>query len=227
MTAAPFALRDLWPLYDLRVRTGELELRYPTEAELPAFADIIEAGLHPPGEMPFGMAWTDVPTADRNLASYQWWLGSRARWSIDDWTLTLGVWEAGTPVGFQDVRAERFPVFRTVHTGSWLGMPFQGRGIGKLMRQAVLGLAFDHLGARFAETSAFLDNRRSNGVSLGIGYEPNGLAELAPHGVPRPTQNFRMSLEAWRGRPRPEIAVEGLEGCRSLFWLEPEAGQAG
>jgi RimJ/RimL family protein N-acetyltransferase len=99
-------------------------------------------------------------------------------------------------------------------------MPFQGRGIGKLMRQAVLGLAFDHLGARFAETSAFLDNHASNRVSLGVGYEPNGFGELAPHGVPRATQNFRMSLEGWRGRPRPEISVEGLERCRHLFGVD-------
>jgi RimJ/RimL family protein N-acetyltransferase len=161
-----------------------------------------------------------VPSSKRNLASYQWWLGSRARWSVDDWVLTLGVWEAAKPVGFQDVRAERFPVFRTVHTGSWLGQPSQGRGIGKLMRQAVLGLAFDHLGARVAETSAFLDNHASNHVSLGVGYEKNGLGELAPHGVPRPTQNFRMTLDGWRARPRPEIRVEGLERCRSLFGLD-------
>jgi RimJ/RimL family protein N-acetyltransferase len=220
MTSPAFALRDLWPLYDLRVRTGDLELRYPTEAELPAFADIIEAGLHPQGEMPFGMAWTDVPSSKRNLASYQWWLGSRARWSVDAWALTLGVWELGRPVGFQDLQAERFPVFRTVHTGSWLGLPFQGRGIGKLMRQAVLGLAFDHLGALVAETSAFLDNHASSGVSLAVGYEKNGLGELAPHGVPRPTQNFRMTVDGWRARPRPEITVEGLERCRSLFGFE-------
>lgn len=220
MPADAFGLRDLWPLYDLRVRTGELELRYPTEAELPAFAGLIEAGLHPPGEMPFGIAFTDTPTAERNLASYQWWMGSRGRWSADDWALTLGVWERGQAVGFQDMRAERFPVFRTVHTGSWLGLPFQGRGIGKLMRQAVLGLAFDHLGARFAETSAFLDNHASNHVSLGVGYEPNGFGELAPRGVPRPTQNFRMTLEGWRGRARPAVTVEGLDSCLPLFGLE-------
>ena len=158
MPGSPFTLRDLWPLYELRVTTGDLELRYPTEAELPAFADLIEGGLHPAGEMPFGMAFTDAPTPERNVNSYQWWVGSRGRFSVDDWVLTLGVWEAGTAVGFQDVRGERFPLFRTVHTGSWLGLPYQGRGIGKLMRQAVLALAFDHLGARFAETSAFLDN---------------------------------------------------------------------
>ncbi|HEX2627050.1 MAG TPA: GNAT family protein [Candidatus Limnocylindrales bacterium] len=223
MTAGPFELRDLWPLYDLVVRTGQLELRYPTEAELPAFADIIEAGLHPKGEMPFGMAWTDAPTTERNLASYQWWVGSRGRWSVDSWTLTLGVWEHGVPVGFQDVRAERYPVFRTVHTGSWLGMSHQGRGIGKLMRQAALGLAFDHLGARFAETSAFLDNHASTKVSIGVGYEKNGFGELAPHGIPRATQNFRMSLDGWRSRPRPEILVEGLDGCRAMFGLEAGA----
>jgi RimJ/RimL family protein N-acetyltransferase len=219
MTSTAFTLRDLWPLYDLRVRAGELELRYPTEAELPVFADVIEAGLHPPTEMPFGMAWTDAPTTARNLASYQWWMGSRGRWSVDSWTLTLGVWEGGSPVGFQDVRADQFPVFRTVHTGSWLGLPFQGRGVGKLMRQAVLGLAFDHLGARVAETSAFLDNRASNHVSLGVGYERNGLGELAPHGVPRPTQNFRMTVDAWRSRERPTIEVEGLESCLALFGI--------
>ena len=220
MTGPTFELRDLWPLYGLRVTAGDLELRYPTEAELPAFATIIEEGLHPPGEMPFGIAWTDSPTPKRNLESYQWWMGSRARWTVDSWTLTLAAYEAGRPVGFQDVRAEQFPVFRTVHTGSWLGIRFQGRGIGKLMRQAVLALAFDHLGARFAETSAFLDNHASNRVSLGVGYEPNGFGELAPHGVPRPTQLFRMSLEGWRSRPRPAVTVEGVAAALPLFGLE-------
>jgi RimJ/RimL family protein N-acetyltransferase len=223
VTGPTFELRDLWPLYSLRVSTGDLQLRYPTEAELPAFADIIDEGLHPPGEMPFGIAWTDAPTVERNLASYQWWLGSRGRWSVESWTLTLAAYENGRPVGFQDVRAEQFPVFGTVHTGSWLGVRFQGRGIGKLMRQAVLALAFEHLGARFAETSAFLDNQASNKVSLGVGYEPNGFGELAPHGVPRPTQLFRMSFEGWRSRPRPEVRVEGFDACRSMFGLAETA----
>ena len=87
MTGPSFELRDLWPLYDLRITSGDLVLRYPTEAELPAFADIIEGGLHPPGEMPFGMAWTDAPTEQRNVGSYQWWTGSRGRFAAAAWTL--------------------------------------------------------------------------------------------------------------------------------------------
>jgi RimJ/RimL family protein N-acetyltransferase len=219
MTGPASALRDLWPLYELRLQTGDLELRYPTEAELPAFVEVIEAGIHPPGEMPFGIAWTELPPARRNVESYQWWMGSRGRWSVEEWTLTLGVWEGGRAVGFQDLRASHFPTFRTVATGSWLGRAFQGRGIGKRMRQAVLALAFDHLGAQFAETEAFLDNPASNRVSLSVGYEPNGFGSLAPNGVPRATQKFRLSLEGWTARPRPEVGVEGLAACLDLFGL--------
>lgn len=219
MAATPSALRDLWPLYDLRLTAGELELRYPLEAELPAFADVIERGIHPPDEMPFGIAWTDLPAARRNLESYQWWMGSRGRWSVANWTLTFGVWDGGTPVGFQDLRGPDFLVYRTVATGSWIGREFQGRGIGKLMRQAVLALAFDHLGAQVAETEAFVDNPASNNVSFALGYEPNGFGQLAPRGEPRPTQRFRLTLEGWRARPRPAVQVEGLERCLSLFGI--------
>ncbi|HUQ43685.1 MAG TPA: GNAT family protein [Candidatus Limnocylindria bacterium] len=227
MTEATSALRDLWPLYDLRLATGDLVLRYPTEAELPAFAAIVEAGIHPPDEMPFGIAWTDQPAHERNLHSYQWWVGSRARLGADDWTLTFGVWAAGIPVGFQDLRGADFRKLRTVATGSWLGRSSQGRGIGKAMRQAVLALAFDHLGAEVAETEAFTDNPASNRVSLAVGYEPNGFGSLAPRGVPRETQRFRMTVAAWRSRPRPEVEVEGLDRCLHLFGLQIARSAAG
>jgi RimJ/RimL family protein N-acetyltransferase len=176
--------------------------------------------------MPFGIAWTDEPTATRNVASYQWWMGSRGRWSVDEWFVTLGVWERGRAIGFQDLRAERFPVFRTVSTGSWLGQAFQGRGVGKLMRQAILTLAFDHLGAEVAETEAFLDNPASNRVSLAVGYEPNGFGRLAPRGVPRETQKFRLTRDGWRSRSRPPVTVEGLGESRHLFGLPATADEA-
>jgi RimJ/RimL family protein N-acetyltransferase len=215
----PAVPHPLWPLYDLRIRTGELELRLPTEAELLDFVEVIEAGIHPPDEMPFGLAWTDEPPRLRNRASYQWWMGSRASWSVDDWVLTLGVWEAGRAIGFQDLRGHQFPTYRTVGSGSWLAMADQGRGLGKQMRRAALVLAFDHLGAEVAESEAFIDNPASNRVSLAVGYEPNGFGRLAPRGVARETQRFRMTLEQWRALPRPDVVVEGLEGSLDLFGL--------
>jgi len=213
----------LWPLFDLRLRTADLVLRLPTEAELPAFMAVANAGIHPPDEMPFSIAWTDQPSPQRERSSYQWWMSSRAGWKPDDWTLTLGVWVAGEPAGFQDLVGHEFARLRVVHTGSWLGQAYQGRGVGKLMRQAVLALAFDHLGAEVAESEALVDNPASNKVSLGVGYRPNGMGRLAPRGVRRDTQRFRMTLDDWRGRPRPEVIVEGLDGCLELFGVAPPA----
>jgi hypothetical protein len=129
---------------------------------------------------------------------------------------TLGVWVAAEPAGFQDLFG------RTVRSGSWLGQRFQGKGVGKLMRQAVLVLAFDHLGAEVAESEAFIDNPASNKVSLAVGYQPNGFGRLAPDGVPRDTQRFRMTIADWRARPRPEVTVEGLTECLPLFGLKAE-----
>jgi RimJ/RimL family protein N-acetyltransferase len=85
------------------------------------------------------------------------------------------------------------------------------------MRAAILAFAFDGLGALVAETEAFLDNAASNGVSRALGYDENGRGGLSPNGVLRETQRFRMTAERWRSRPRPSVAIEGLEGCRDRF----------
>ena len=215
----PAVTHPLWPLLDLRLTTGDIELRLPREEELPAFSEVAARGIHPPDEMPFGIAWTDVPLPQRARDSYQWWMSVRSSWSVESWVLTLGVWVEGEPAGFQDLRGERFLTLRTVGSGSWLGLRFQGRGVGKLMRQAALALAFEHLGAQAAESEAFIDNPASNKVSLAIGYQPNGFGQLAPRGVPRTTQRFRMTLDDWRARRRPEVRIEGLEPCRELFGL--------
>jgi RimJ/RimL family protein N-acetyltransferase len=215
----PAVTHPLWPLLDLRLTTGNLELRLPREEELAAFSEVAARGIHPPGEMPFGIAWTDVPLPRRARDSYQWWMSARSDWSVESWVLTLGVWVDGQPAGFQDLRGESFPTLRTVGSGSWLGQPFQGRGVGKLMRQAALTLAFNRLGAVAAESEAFIDNPASNRVKLAIGYQPNGFGQLAPRGVARPTQRFRMTLDDWRSRPRPDVLIENVEPCLELFGL--------
>jgi len=218
----PGVTHPLWPLLDLRLSTGALVLRIPGEAELPAFSAVVTEGIHPPGAMPFGIPWTAAPSPQRERDSYRWWMSARAGISPESWTLTFGVWIGGEPAGFQDLIGRDFVKLRMVRTGSWLGSRFQGRGNGKLMRQAVLALAFDHLGAEVAESEAFVDNPASNKVSLGVGYRPNGFGRLAPQGTPRETQRFRMTLDDWRARPRPDVAVEGLDACLDLLGLTPQ-----
>lgn len=213
----PIALEDAWPLYRLRIRSERIELALPTDDELLDLLALAKAGIHPPDEMPFGVAWSTLPSPEfeRGFLRHHWLM--RGSWSAASWQLNLVARVHGRVVGSQTVHADDFAVHRTVDTGSWIGRAHQGRGLGKEMRTAILAFAFDGLGARVAESSAFLDNAASNAVSRALGYEDNGRGALAPQGVSRDMQRFRMTVDGWRSRPRPPIAIEGLDACRDMF----------
>lgn len=210
-------LESAWPLFGLRLRTERLELRLPTDDDLLELMDAAKAGIHAPDEMPFATPWSTLPSPafERGYLAHHW--ANRSGWTADAWVIGLAASFDGRLIGMQGMHARSFASSRTVHTGSWVGRAFQGRGLGKEMRLAALALAFDGLGAHLAETEAFLDNAASNAVSRALGYEENGFGCLAPTGVPRETRRFRMTAEGWRSRPRPPVAIEGLEACRELF----------
>jgi RimJ/RimL family protein N-acetyltransferase len=214
------ALTSAWPLFGLRIRSQRLVLRLPGDDDLERLMAVAKAGIHPPDVMPFGIAWSTVPSPawERGFLQHHW--GLRARWTPDAWQLNLMIELDGAPIGSQSIHAERFSVLRSVDTGSWLGREFQGKGYGREMRAAVLAFAFDALGARLATTEAFLDNLASAGVSRSLGYEENGRGSLAPEGVARETQRFRMTEERWRSRPRSPIVIDGLDPCLSMFGVE-------
>lgn len=206
-----------WGLYQLRIWTERLELRLPTEDELVELLVLAKSGIHDPGEMPFGFAWTDQPSPmfERSFFQYHW--STRAGWSPDSWNLDLGVWFEGRLVGNQSIGAKQFRVLRNVDTGSWLSREFQGRGIGKEMRQGVLGFAFDHLDAQWATSGAFIDNPASAAVSRSVGYEVNGVDLLAPRGEAKELVRYRIMREQWYARERPRVEVGGLEQCWDMF----------
>jgi len=217
--AASATLEVAWPLFGIRIRSANLVLRLPVDDDLPGLLELARAGIHPPDEMPFGVAWTDATGTDfdRGFLQHHWkW---RASWRPEEWWLNLMVEWEGRPVGAQTISGEDFAIHRVVDSGSWLGREFQGRGFGKEMRSAVLSFAFDGLGARAATSSAFLDNAASNAVSRSLGYAEDGRGALAPRGVSRETQRFRMTEESWRSRRRPPVEIEGLDACREMFGI--------
>lgn len=210
-------LEDVWPLFGLRIRSERLLLRLPRDEDLVSLLGVAQAGIHPPEEMPFGVAWTDAtgPAFVMSFLQHHWrWRGI---WRQEEWWLNLMVEWEGRPIGAQTISADAFAIHRTVDSGSWLGRAYQGRGLGKEMRSAILSFAFDGLGALAATSSAFLDNAASNGVSRSLGYAEDGRGALAPRGVSRETQRFRMTVDQWRSRPRPPVDIEGLDACRELF----------
>jgi RimJ/RimL family protein N-acetyltransferase len=216
-----------WPLFDLRVRTPRLELRVPTDEILSRVMPVIDGGIHNPDTMPFSVAWTDVPVPRRHHESMQHWWAQRANWKVDAWNLTGVVLVDGEPVGMQDMQAKDFASLRTVGTGSWLGREYQGRGLGKEMRAAVLHLAFEGLGAVAAHSGAFHDNEASLATSRSLGYEPNGESMILRRGRPDRMLHLRLTREAWLSRRRDDIEIEGLDGCLDMFGLGDSGDAAG
>ena len=75
------ALDAAWPLFALRLRSERLVLRLPTDDELVALMAVAKAGIHPPGEMPFGVAWSTIPSPEfeRQFMQHHWAMRARGR----------------------------------------------------------------------------------------------------------------------------------------------------
>ncbi len=218
-----------WPLAGLRLRTrgrsGQLELRLPDAADLAALATLAEAGLHDPHVQPFSVPWTDVEPAERAQSVLQFHWACLASFRPEKWDLNLAVVRDGTVVGTQAVGAKDFAILREVGTGSWLGRPYQGQGIGTAMRAAALTLAFDGLGAEFALSAAFTDNPASLAVSGKLGYRDDGMKRQVIRGRPAELRRLRLGRADWLARRADsearfgEVMIEGLSPCLPLFGL--------
>jgi RimJ/RimL family protein N-acetyltransferase len=203
-----------WPLFDLRITTPRLELRYVDDEIAARLMELAAtAGVHAADFMPFTIPWTrfEPPFLQQQGMQHYWRL--RAETSAARWSLPMAVFDGGELVGVQSVMANDFARSRWVETGSWLAIPFQGKGIGKEMRTAVLHLAFDGLGAEHAGTAAFHDNPSSVGVTRSLGYRENGWSIADREGVYDRQLRFVMSRADWQARRRDDITVSGLEPC--------------
>ena len=208
-----------WPLYDLRIVTPRLELRWPREEEIFEPIETSRGNIHPPDRMPFNFPWSTKPSPEyeRQFLQHHWQV--RSSWKPESWSYNPFVFLDGEPIGSQGLDGKEFAVTKALHSGSWLRMDRQGQGIGKEMRAAILHLAFEGLGAVVAYSSAWDDNPASLGVSRALGYEENG-DDLLPR-ADEPVRQIRLKLtrERWEQHRRDDIVIEGLEPCLELFWV--------
>jgi len=211
-----------WPLFGLWVQTPQLTLSYPTDADLGTLNALVNQGIHDPSVMPFDTPWTDEPPEIRPQHSLQFYWGMRANWKPTNWHLTMMVKEGDVVVGAQGMLATDFAVKRQVGTGSWVGQGYQGRGIGKEMRAAILHLAFAGLGAKRATSGAFEDNAASLAVSRALGYVENGDDIGAPRGTPVRQIRLLLTRTAWEKNRRADIQIHGLKPSLPMFGLDKE-----
>ena len=203
---------NLEPLRSIRVRTPRLELRLASEDELVELFRVAERGIHPPEVMPFYVPWTDDLGLDAFLEFHR---DCQDAWRPEKWSLTLITFLDGKPIGSQGIDGEDFATRREVSTGSWLGGPYQGKGLGTEMRVAVLELAFEGLGAEAASSGSFVHNVKSQRVSERIGYRLTGTRTMESRGEPVEHYDYRLERGEWRC-PLP-IEITGLEPALPLF----------
>jgi RimJ/RimL family protein N-acetyltransferase len=210
-----------WPFSDLRIASGEVLLRGVTDADLDpllaALPDDLE--MNPANERFRGL----TPEADRRRQVVMEIWKHRGTWSPDAWCLDLAVEVDGRVVGVQALEGEQFPLLRTVDSFSWLSADVRGRGLANLMRTGVLALAFDHLDAEVAVSSARTDNAPSLAVSYRMGYVDNGISRTNTPSGPFDLQHVRLTREAWRAGGRT-AAVSGVEACLPWFGIADVAG---
>jgi RimJ/RimL family protein N-acetyltransferase len=206
-----------WPLFDLRVRTPRLELRYPDDNLLVDVVALAAGGVHDPSSMPFSVPWTDAPPGELERGAMQYHWSNRAAWTPTAWTCDFVAIVDGEPVGMQGLNANEFSTLRWFETGSWLGRSHQGRGLGKEMRAAVLHFGFAGLDASYAATGAYEDNAASLGVTRALGYRPNGERFEVRRGQAARQLRFVLPRQEWEARRRDDIEIDGLDDAIDLF----------
>ena len=197
-----------WPPLGLRIRTQRLELRLPICADVAKLAPISYYARTGPR---IGITFTPTELLTREIAR------SIAEWSVDQWTLTFGAFQAnGHAVGIQSVNTKEFSTSRVFRTPVWVAPSNRRQGYATEMREAVLSLMFDHLGAVAALASPRRDNTASIIVSTALGYVP--FLETG-EATSRKTLPLRLTRDGWLGRCRPEVLIDGIADCLPLFGL--------
>lgn len=220
------SLEDIFPPFALQITCGPVEMRVLRDDDLPELVELVRRGIEAPDlPMPFLQDWHKRPFAPGSpdgfpTTSLAWWWSQRATFGPDDWRLALTVRRDGELVGMQDLHAEDFAQTRHVDTGSWLGLAHQGQGTGTLMRQLVVGFAFDELGALDCGSGYIVGNHASAAVSRKTGYFENGRRRIVQHtaeGKAGVDEQRVLVTPATYVRPADRVIIEGADALRRFL----------
>jgi len=209
-----------YPPLNVQVHTPQLSLLGATDELLERLVPVVRRGVVTAAPWPFDdpmSLYKDSP--DREWAWLRGVWAGRSKVSDSFWRLYFVVVVDQEPVGMQDLLGTNFSAFGTVDTFSWLSADVRGHGLGKEMRQAVLHLAFEGLGARQANSDAFIDNHSSNGVSQALGYQPNGVDWATRRGDAAEIKRWRLTREEWDTTRRDDIELIGVADCLPVLGI--------
>lgn len=219
-------LEQVWPPFGLRIESPRLVLRHIRETDFPRYLAAASSGVRSTERSPFLSPWEENSPADMARNSIAWLYSQRGRFGPDSWALMLAIIakdEKGGEaqlIGMQDMMANSWPVLRTLTSGSWLRRDFQGQGLGKEARTAMLMWAFDHFGADYAESAAYDWNVPSVRVSTSLGYFQSGTRRVVDAHGQRAEWEYQLRLQKNDFiRPSWTAEVEGSDRLKAFFQL--------
>jgi RimJ/RimL family protein N-acetyltransferase len=213
---------DIWPLLGLKISVSDVELAAIDDRTALDLGRLAASGIHG-NALPFTTPWSRGSDVDVARNVYRHHSGLRTVLTPESWSLEFAARLDHTLIGVQALEAEDFPTARSAESLSWLGLQWQGRGIGTLLRIAVLTFAFEGLGANEVTTRAWSDNVASSTVSRKLGYRPSGEEVLDREGTPTVLKHYRLDRATWEARPlelRPHVQMDGLPPVRRWLGLD-------
>lgn len=221
MTNSDSALpAKIWPFDGLSIRHEDFELRLPEPHELRELASLASRGVHDPDFMPFTYPWTDQEPAGVARSVMQYFWATQGAITPASWVLSLTFFKSGEVIGTGGLTANNFATLRTIETGSWIGLDFQGQGFGTVMRSMLVAFGLQHLQANQMTSAAIEQNTPSNAVSAKMGYRENGYDLVKSRGKTDRLVRYVLTHESWEKLEphlRPEIEVTGVEECLPLL----------
>ncbi len=219
MVSPVFTGFEPWPLFGIELTVKDLVLSPLRESDIASLVSIYpDDAEHDPGEPLW--SHTDLEANRQRLLTQGYWR-NWGSWSPDSWCLTFRVVRSGVVVGVQSLEAGGFPTLRTVDSGSWLSRDARGRGIGTMMRTAVLALAFDHLGAQWAISASRPDNVAALAISRRLGYVDNGISRVLSPTGPCELRHLRLDRADWLNSKNGDaVGVHVPEECAPYFGVE-------
>ena len=213
---------DIWPLLGLRIVVSDVELTAVDDRTALDLGRLAASGIHG-NRLPFTTPWSRGSGTEVARHVYTHHSGLRQAFRPGAWSLEFAARLDHTLIGVQAIEAEDFATARSAESYSWLGLEWQGRGIGTLLRIGILTLAFDGLGATVVNTQAWADNTASNAVTRKLGYTSNGEVVQDREGTATVLKRWRLDRAAWEQRPaelRPHVQLDGLEPVRAWLGLD-------
>ena len=204
-----------WPFYALRITTPRLELRLPDDEDIVELFAAAQAGIHPAGEMPFGVPWTDSlqePGAFERFCSFHW--ASRGAIAAEKWSLPFAVVSDGAIVGSAGARRR--------------GLRRQPQRVQRLVADSLgAGPRARRRDARGRAAPRVRRARRARGADIGVDRQPRLPARLAASRLPargasscsrgaaspRAHLRYRLTREAWQQNHFDGIEIHALEPC--------------